>query len=49
MRNVSDKILEEIETFVIYSTIFFPENRAFYEIMSEKYGTDKQTTDNNIL
>jgi hypothetical protein len=28
---------------------FFPENRAVYEIMWEKYGTARQATDDNII
>jgi hypothetical protein len=37
VRNVSDKIIEEIKIYVLYlTTFFFPENLAIYEIMSKK-------------
>ena len=49
MRNVAEKVVEKIKTHVICSKFFFLENRAFYEIMLEKYGTVTQTTDDNII
>ena len=33
MRNVSDKVVEKIETLFMFKYVFFFENRAFYEIM----------------
>ena len=32
MRNISDKILEKIKTHILYSMVFFFENRGFYEM-----------------
>ena len=35
MRNVSEKYYRENQNAILYSTIFFFENRAIYEIMGE--------------
>jgi len=35
IRNVSDKIVEKILTYILCSVTFFPKNRAVYEIMSK--------------
>ena len=36
MRNVSGKFVEKITIQILISIIFFPESRAFYEIMWKK-------------
>jgi len=46
MRRVSVNVVEKIKTRILYSITFFL-NRAFYEINVEKYGTARQTTDDN--
>jgi len=33
MRNASDQVVEKIESHFMFKNYFFPENRAFYEIM----------------
>jgi hypothetical protein len=47
MRNVSDKIVEKIKIYILCSITFF-QNRAFYEMITEKYCTAGQATDGNI-
>ena len=42
------KIVEKIETHVFFNN-FFPENRAVYEIMLEKYATARQAKYDNII
>jgi hypothetical protein len=34
---------------ILFSILFFPKNRAVYEIMWAKYGTARQVTDDNII
>jgi hypothetical protein len=49
MRIVSDEICRENQnTHFMFNTIF-PENRAIYEIMWEKYGRARQATDDNMI
>jgi hypothetical protein len=36
MRNVSNNILKKVKTYVLYSVIFFPEDRAVCDIMLKK-------------
>jgi hypothetical protein len=39
MRNVADKFVEEIKTYMLCPvTFFFPENCAFCEMKCEKFG-----------
>jgi len=45
MRNVSDEGCRENQN---THFVFFPKNRAVYEIMWKKQGRDRQATDNNI-
>jgi len=33
IKNISDTVVEKIETHIVCSITFFPENRAFYDIM----------------
>ena len=48
MRDVSDKIVEEIKTRFLCSITFISGNRAVYEIMWKKYDSGRQATDDNI-
>jgi hypothetical protein len=41
------KVIQNIKTHVSCSKIFFPENRAVYNV--EKYGTAGQPTDDDII
>jgi len=43
------KFVEEIKTHILCSTIFPPENRAVCETMWKKQGTDKKTTEDDII
>jgi hypothetical protein len=42
------KVVEKIKTHILCSVTFFLENRAFYEIMCEKYCIALQATDDNM-
>ena len=43
VRNVSDKVLEKIKTYIWHSiTFFFPESRAVYETIWKSYGIVRQ-------
>jgi hypothetical protein len=49
MRNISDKVAEDLKTNKQTNKhcmfdIFFPENRAVYKIMWQKYGRSRQAT-----
>jgi len=41
--------MEKIKTDILYSVIYFVENRAVYEIMWKNCGTASQATDCNII
>jgi hypothetical protein len=41
------KVVEKIETYILYSITFFYEDRAVYDDNVEKRGTARQTTDDN--
>jgi len=43
------EVIEKIKTDILYSVIFFLENRAVYEIMWKNYGTARQAKDYNII
>jgi hypothetical protein len=47
VRNVSDKIVEKMKTHFI-SSIFFPENLAFYATMWKYFVDNEQATDVHI-
>ena len=50
MRNVSDKFVEKIKTYILCSIrFFFPESRVLYEINVENYGIAGQATEGNIM
>ena len=47
---IQPKVVEKIKTHILYSgTFFLFENRVVYENNMEKYGTDGQATDGNII
>jgi len=51
MKNVlQPKVAEKLKTHILYSLIFLPENRAFYEIMwgKKKFVERGQATDDNM-
>ena len=48
MINISGKVVQKIKTRILCSKTF-PENRAIYEIMWEKYGRARQATDDNVV
>ena len=48
MRNFSEISSTESPTHILHSTLFFPENRAVYQIVGKKYGRAGQATDNII-
>jgi hypothetical protein len=43
MRNVSGKVIEKIKTHILYSTIFFFQELAVYEIMWENMKETERT------
>ena len=49
MRNVSEKSCRVNQKNILCSVIFFPENRALYEIMWKKYCTARQATGDNKI
>jgi len=46
IKNVSDKVVERIKTYILRSITFFPENRAFW-IDGKKYGRIGQAIADN--
>jgi hypothetical protein len=43
-----EKTVEEIKTHILYSVTFFPENRAFCEIMWKNFCRMGQATNNKM-
>jgi hypothetical protein len=49
MRNVTEKVVENLKTQILLSvTLFFFENRACFEIMWKKYCIAGQAPDDNM-
>ena len=49
IRNVSDKFVGKIKSYVLCSITFLVQNRTVYEITQKKNGTARQDTDDNII
>ena len=49
MRNVSDKIVQKIKTFILCLTTFFPRKSWRFLDNENNYGTVIQTTDDNTI
>jgi len=43
------KVVEQIKIHFIRNCFFFPENRAVYDILFEKYDTTLKTTHGNMM
>jgi hypothetical protein len=48
MRNISDKVVEKIETHFMFNIFFFAENRAVYGICGKVCYSQKNQYDNTI-
>jgi hypothetical protein len=48
MRNISDKFVEKIKTHFMFEDFFFRKSCHLWDYV-QKYGRDRQTTDDNIM